>query len=120
MQELNLTPQQSKRRDEALTQMRIIYSNLKAYEPHTYVTAVKNIQAMVNFRVSSYLKNKDNFKDEDVIKCLKDNKLIYQLIVEPLLKEGKKAAVPIVKLTSFVKMQNELLQIINSKYSISV
>lgn len=109
--------QQSKRKDEFLNQLREAYRIVDAYKPDDYRDCSDYSQKMLNYAVSVFLKNKDTLTDADILKLMQDNKKLFNCIVKPTM--GKGIYQPL-KLGSFLKMQNQLLTMFQSRYEITI
>lgn len=107
---LDISDKCKPKRDEILKETRTIYKTLRRYY-ETYQPSVEDKEQALQtakYQLSMYLKRKDELTEKDVVSMLEENREIYDLV----LRENDCTYKP------FFKMQEELIEMIVSKYRI--
>lgn len=112
LKELEVTDRTKPKKEELLTCLRSICSNLKEYSKnYEWKESDENeVIATINFKVSEYIRNKESL---DIVEMLKDNKQIWN---EMYLQNPYRIHI---KTNKFIDMQNELLERFYQLYKIN-
>ncbi len=103
------------RKEEILLAMRTIFKSVKTYlvKPLTKDDLDK-IQKVCNYCIAKSIKVKEG-SEEDILKQMYENKKVYNIYARPFL-EAKLGVT--LHIGNFMKIQQELLQIIGKKYGL--